>query len=75
MHTQDDARVLYILWVESVGASSSTHSSLSEYHQTARSETEALIRWAQGVQEIDPTLDPKLLALQFTSTLFRIAYQ
>jgi len=70
-----DARVMYILWFESVGSTSAMKSDLSRFHEQARDDIRFLIDQAKTAGEIAEDVDPASFAMLFTSTLFGISYQ
>lgn len=71
----NDARVLYILWFESVGVSSPMKEHLSQFHQTARQDISDLLTNAREAGELSETADVEALTLLITSMSFGIAYQ
>ncbi|MEM9301145.1 MAG: TetR/AcrR family transcriptional regulator [Pseudomonadota bacterium] len=71
----DDARVLYVLWFESVGSSSPMRESLRNFHEQARKDIARLVIEAQHAGEVPATVDPEHFSLHFTSALFGLSYQ
>jgi len=71
----NDARVLYILWFESVGASSDMKDGLSKFHTNARKDISLLIEDAKDIGEVSDSIDSEDLALIITSMMFGLCYQ
>ncbi len=71
----DDARVMYILWFESVGSPSAMKTGLSRFHQQARDDIRNLIAAAIKAGEIASDVDPEHFAMHFTSAMFGLSYQ
>ncbi|MEO1081195.1 MAG: TetR/AcrR family transcriptional regulator [Pseudomonadota bacterium] len=71
----DDARVLYILWFESVGVSSPMKQRLGSFHRAARSDISELLQEAVQLGELPPGTDLAAITLLITSTAFGVAYQ
>lgn len=71
----DEARVMYILWFESVGAPSDMNTDLSRFHDEARSDIAGLVREAQERGDVSLDLDPGVFASQFCGLLFGLTYQ
>ncbi len=74
-HYPDDARVLYVLWFESVGTQSEMREELSRFHDQARADIEALVRAGQASGEINSEVDATAFSMHFTSALFGVSYQ
>ncbi|MEM1114745.1 MAG: TetR/AcrR family transcriptional regulator, partial [Pseudomonadota bacterium] len=70
-----DARVMYILWFESVGSPSAMKTGLSRFHAQAREDIQHLIEQARQAGEVAEDIDPAEFAMHFTSTLFGMSYQ
>jgi AcrR family transcriptional regulator len=71
----NDARVLYILWFESVGASSDMKDGLSKFHKNANKDIGFLIEEAKEKGDISKSIDSEELALAITSMMFGLCYQ
>lgn len=71
----DKARVMYILWFESVGSPTAMKSSLAQFHQQARDDIRDLIVAAKSEGEVADDVDPEHFALHFTATVFGLCYQ
>ena len=71
----EDARVLYILWFESVGSPSAMKTGLARFHEQARDDIRNLIKEAKKNGEIADDVDPEHFAMHFTSTFFGLSYQ
>lgn len=71
----DDARVLYILWFESVGLSSPMQEQLDRFHKAARQDIVGLLGEAQELGEVSRDVDAQGFALHLTSTFFGLSYQ
>ncbi|MEM8492149.1 MAG: TetR family transcriptional regulator [Pseudomonadota bacterium] len=71
----EDARVLYILWFESVGVSSPMKERLGSFHRAARKDVCDLLRESIEENELPQELDIDAIALLITSTSFGVAYQ
>jgi len=74
-HHPETARVMYILWFESVGSTSEMKDRLAVFHQRARKDIIRLIEEAKSAEEISDQVDAKLFAINCTSTLFGLCYQ
>ncbi|NIB41064.1 TetR/AcrR family transcriptional regulator [Pseudomaricurvus alkylphenolicus] len=74
-NSPEDARVMYILWFESVGSNSDMKESLARFHQQARDDIRNLIIDAKAAGEIAQDISPECFAAHFTSTLFGLCYQ
>ncbi len=75
LHHSEDARVMYILWFESVGSSSEMKQGLARFHQQARDDIQNLVEEAMGAGEIAQDNNAQLFAMHFTSTMFGLSYQ
>ena len=71
----EDAKVLYVLWFESVGVSSPMKQRLASFHNAARDDVATLLHEAISMKELSPKADINALALLITSTTFGVAYQ
>lgn len=71
----DDARVMYILWFESVASSSKMTYKLKRFHELARNDIASLVEEGQAAREICPKLDAEVFACQFCGLLFGLCYQ
>lgn len=71
----EDARVLYVLWFESVGVSSPMKERLSSFHRAARDDVVNLLEDAIALKELPRKTDVDSIALLVTSTSFGVAYQ
>ena len=71
----DAARVLYVLWFESVGFPSPMRDGLARFHDRGRRDIAELVLEAKNMKEIGKSVDAELFALQFTSTFFGACYQ
>ncbi|BFM14521.1 TetR/AcrR family transcriptional regulator [Maricurvus nonylphenolicus] len=71
----DDARVMYILWFESVGSSSAMKEGLAAFHRQARRDIKRLVEQALDNGEIAEDIDADHFAMHFISTMFGLSYQ
>ena len=71
----EDARVLYVLWFESVGMSGPMREQLGRFHHAARKDIEDIVTQAQDLGEIDKGIDKGGFALHLTSSFFGLSYQ
>ena len=69
------ARVMYILWFESVGSSSEMKLQLAAFHAKARKDLSNLIVQAKAEGDVSADTDEQLIAITLTSTLFGLVYQ
>ncbi|MEM9728391.1 MAG: TetR family transcriptional regulator, partial [Myxococcota bacterium] len=69
------ARVMYILWFESVGSMSEMRNALRRFHEQARADIRSLIEEAAREGEIPRDVDAESFALQFCATFFGLCYQ
>ncbi len=72
---RDHARVLYILWFESVGSISTMRDGLKNFHRNAREDISTLIVQAKGLNEVEKEFDENTYATQFCATFFGLCYQ
>lgn len=71
----DEARVMCILWFESVGAPSEINASLARFHQQARDDIRTLALEGAIVSGRGSTAKAKRFAVRFCGTLFGLCYQ
>ncbi len=71
----DEARVMYVLWFESVGAPSEIQSSLARFHRQAREDIKALAMETKIVSGRDAQARAERFAIRFCGTLFGLCYQ
>ena len=71
----DDARVLYILWFESVGTPGPLRDALRRFHEQAREDIARLVRAGQQDSTIRADADAEQFSLLFTSVFFGLSYQ
>ena len=71
----NDARVMYILWFESVGLDSNIKANLARFHQQAREDAQNLVTQALDAGEIAKEINTEVFAMHFTSTMFGVSYQ
>ena len=72
---RNHARVLYILWFESVGSISTMRDGLKNFHRNAREDISTLIVQAKGLNEVEKEFDENTYATQFCATFFGLCYQ
>ena len=72
---RDHARVLYILWFESVGSISTMRDGLKNFHRKAREDIATLVDQAKGLNEGAKEFDENTYATQFCATFFGLCYQ
>ena len=71
----DEARVMYILWFESVGSMSDMTEGLRAFHDQARADIRVLVEEALTTGEIGKAIDAQSFAVQFCATFFGLCYQ
>ena len=71
----DEARVMYVLWFESVGARSEINASLARFHQQARADIKALALDAGLVSGTGAEDRAERYATRFCGTSFGLCYQ
>lgn len=71
----ESARVMYILWFESVGSNTIMKEGLAKFHKQANEDIANLVSEALNASEINPDVNPEHFAMHFTSTLFGLSYQ
>ncbi|MEL7029625.1 MAG: helix-turn-helix domain-containing protein [Pseudomonadota bacterium] len=71
----DEARVMYILWFESVGAPSQMNANLARFHAQARADIKQLAMQSQLFKGRNAEARAERYAAQFCGTIFGICYQ
>lgn len=71
----NEAKVMYILWFESVGSASEMKAGLERFHKEARKDISRQIQEALAAGEIAQDVDPDDFAILLTSAFFGLTYQ
>jgi AcrR family transcriptional regulator len=70
-----EVRAMYLLWFQSIDPGAIYRSNLANVHRAQRRDVEAWVKAGQAKGEVDPSVDQRRLAEQYTATMAGIAYQ
>lgn len=71
----EDMQAMYILWFESISSPNDVRSHLADYHAIYRRDVAHWVKEGIASGEIDKSVDPDNLAVQFCSFIFGTIYQ